>query len=107
VADAVWDEALAGHAGVGTAGAALAAAGGGSGTGAITWTYTLTTPTGTAIGDAEVWVTSDEAGATIVASGRTNASGVVTFYLDAGDYYIWSQKVGYNFTNPDEETVSE
>jgi len=50
-------------------------------------------------------VTSDAAGLTVLASGRTNASGEVKFYLDAGTVYVWRQKAGWNFTNPDTEVV--
>lgn len=77
------------------------------GTGAITWTYTLTSTVAPndPIADADVWVTTDEAGTNVIASGRTNASGVVTFFLDAGTVYVFSQKSGVDFDNPDEETV--
>lgn len=139
-ADAVWDEAIAGHAGAGSTGAALSAAGSagdpwiaplpgsytagqagyiigtyldakissaGGGAGAITWTYTLTEAVGGApIADADVWVTTDLAGTNVIASGQTNQYGVVTFYLDAGTVYVWRQKSGYNFSNPDTEAVS-
>lgn len=79
-----------------------------AGRGAITWTYTLTEADTTPIPDAEVWITTDEAGSEVVASGRTNASGVVTFYLDDGStVYVWSQKTGVNFPDmPDTEVVS-
>jgi hypothetical protein len=84
-----------------------AAAGSTAGSGAITFVYTLTSSVdASAIADADVWVTSDQAGNTVVASGRTNTSGQVTFYLDAGTYYVWRQKAGWNFTNPDTETVA-
>jgi len=87
--------------------AAIAAAVHLAGAGAITFTYTLTLAAdSSAIADADVWVTSDEAGNTLVASGETDENGQVVFYLDAGDYYVWAQKAGYNFTNPDKETVS-
>ena len=75
------------------------------GAGAITWPYTLTESDNTPISDADVWVTTDEAGNNVVASGRTDASGVVTFFLDAGIVYVWAQKTGWNFTNPDTESV--
>lgn len=85
----------------------LNSVGGVAGSGAITWTYTLTEQgSGDPIGDADVWVTTDLAGSNIIASGKTNQSGVMTFYLDAGTVYIWKQKSGWNFTNPDTETVS-
>jgi len=77
------------------------------GAGAITWTYTLTDEdTGNPIDGAEIWVSTDSAGANVIASGTTDSSGVATFYLDAGTVYVWRKKAGYNFTNPDEETVS-
>jgi len=139
-ADAVWDEALAGHAVVGSAGAALAAAGGAGdpwatplpgayvagtagyimgtnldaqistccnlGAGAVTFVYTLTSSVdGTPIDEADVWVTSDIAGANILASGRTDLAGQVTFYLDVGTQYFWRQKDGWTFDNPDTEVV--
>jgi len=77
------------------------------GAGAIAWTYTLTdADTGEPIADADVWITSDLAGSNVIASGRTNQSGKVTFFLDAGTVYVWRQKSGWNFVNPDEEVVS-
>ena len=77
------------------------------GTGAITFTYTLLSSVDSApIASATVWVTTDQAGTNVVASGTTNTSGEVVFYLDAGDYFVWREKSGFNFTNPDQETVS-
>jgi len=140
-ADAVWDEALAGHAAVGSAGAALAAAGGAGdpwatplpgayvagtagylmgtnldaqistccnlGAGAVTFVYTLISSVdGTPIDEADVWVTSDIAGANILASGRTDLAGQVTFYLDVGTHYFFRQRDGWTFINPDVEIVS-
>ena len=78
-----------------------------AGAGAITFTYTLTNVDGGApIPGADVWATSDIAGLYTVASGVTNTSGEVVFYLDAGTYYIWRQLAGWNFTNPDTEVVA-
>ena len=78
-----------------------------AGAGSVTWTYTLTdADTGALIDGASVWVTTDIAGANVIASGTTNDSGVVTFYLDAGTYYFWRSRSGYNFTNPDTEVVA-
>ncbi|NVM21303.1 MAG: hypothetical protein HWN68_05940 [Desulfobacterales bacterium] len=77
------------------------------GAGGIAWTYTLTeAATGNPIPDADVWVTSDQAGNSILASGKTDGYGKVTFYLDAGTVYVWRQKSGWDFTNPDTEVVS-
>lgn len=79
-----------------------------AGAGGITWTYTLTdADSGNPISNADVWVTTDEAGNNVIASGVTDAAGSLTFYLDAGTYYLWRKKSGWNFTNPDTEEVSE
>jgi hypothetical protein len=125
IADAVWDEALADHDAedsVGnllndlteesggsyrfTSGALGQAPTGGAGSGAISFTYTLTSAVdGSPIVDADVWVTSDQAGNNLLASGRTNSNGQVTFQLDPGTVYVWRQKPGWNFINPDVEIV--
>jgi len=77
------------------------------GVGAITWIYTLTEEsTGNPIPDADVWVTSDEAGNNVLASGKTDGYGKVTFHLDTGTVYVWRQKSGWDFDNPDTEVVS-
>lgn len=77
------------------------------GAGAIAWTYTLTEEgTGLPIADADVWATTDPGGANVKASGRTNQDGKITFFLDAGQVYIWRAKTGWNFQNPDVEVVS-
>lgn len=66
--------------------AAIAA---GAGGGVNILTYTLTSDVDASpIPDARVWVTSDAGSKTTIASGRTNASGQVTFYLDPGAVYI-------------------
>jgi hypothetical protein len=76
------------------------------GAGSETLTYTLTEADETPISDADVWVTTDEAGTIVVASGRTDDFGVVTFQLDPGTYYIWCRKAGWDFENPDTEEVT-
>lgn len=76
------------------------------GAGAVEWRYTLTeSGSGAPIADADVWATTDSAGANVVAGGRTNQSGQLTFYLDSGPVYVWRQKSGYNFANPDVEVI--
>jgi len=79
-----------------------------AGSGALTWPYTVTDEdTGDPIADVDVWVTTDEAGENVIASGKTDQNGRVVFYLDAGTVYVWTQKSGYNpTTNPDTEVVS-
>jgi len=78
------------------------------GAGALAWTYTLTDEgTGDPIDGAEVWITTDSLGSNIVASGVTNTFGVVNFTLDAGSYFVWRKKAGWNFSpEPDTEIVS-
>jgi hypothetical protein len=81
---------------------------GGTGSGAIAWNYTLTrSDNGQPIADADIWVATDALGVNVIASGRTDQNGVVTFYLDAGQIFIFRQKSGFNFTNPDQEVVSQ
>lgn len=79
----------------------------GGGAGGTSKTYTVTdADTGLPIADVHVWVSTDTAGANVVASGHTDVSGQVTFMLDSGTYYLWRMKSGYNFTNPDTEVVA-
>lgn len=80
----------------------------GAGAGAVAHAYTVTEDDEvTPIADVTVWVTTDEEGTNIVASGTTDDNGLVTFYLDASTtYYFWGKKAGWNFTNPDEETTA-
>ena len=85
--------------------AAIAAVGGGAG--GTLKEYTVTdSVSGLPIADVHVWVSTDTAGANVIASGYTDVSGQVTFMLDAATYYIWRMKAGYNFTNPDTEVVA-
>jgi hypothetical protein len=112
IADAVWDEVVtSGHAVGNSAAVKLVAAAAGlatsvAGLGAIANVITVTV-SGVPLQNVDVWVTSDEAGTTVVAGTlQTDVNGQVTFYLDAGTYYVWQQKTGYNFTCPDELTVT-
>jgi len=78
------------------------------GQGAVSYTATLYQPgTTTPIVGAEIWVTSNSTGTTVVAGTlSTNSSGQATFMLDAGSYYLWVQAAGWNFTNPQAFVVS-
>lgn len=88
--------------------ASIAGIGGATGSGGTSWTYTVTdADSGLPIADAEVWISTDSAGSNVIAGTlRTDANGEATFMLDAGTYYVWTQKTGYNFSNPDMEVVS-
>jgi hypothetical protein len=111
-----WATALPGAYGSGTAGwlvgqrldAKVSSVSGSSpGAGAAEFVYTLLdAATGEPIGDADVWASTDASGSAVVASGRTDQNGRVTFYLDPGPVYLWRQKSGWNFANPDAETVA-
>lgn len=80
---------------------------------AIAFTYTLTDDdTSDPIQGAEVWFTPDSAGQIVTWAGMTDVNGVARDAagnlprLDAGTYYVWRQKPGYIFDDPDTETVS-
>jgi len=76
------------------------------GAGATSTVITITDGTNPLDG-VEVWVTSDSAGSNIIAGVlSTDTNGQVTFMLDAGTVYVWSQLAGYNFTNPQTLVVS-
>lgn len=81
---------------------------------AIPFTYTLTdSVTTNPIEGAEIWFCTDIAGNNVAKYCITDAFGIARIpnttqlpYLDAGTYYIFRQKAGYNFTDPDTEVVS-
>lgn len=83
----------------------ISATGSVGGGGAVEHTVCVTADS-VPVDGAEVWVTSDINGVNIVAGTlNTDASGEATFMLDPGTYYLWSQKAGVNFTNPQAFTV--
>jgi hypothetical protein len=72
-----------------------------AGAGAATISMTNKDTGNTAIPGADVWIATDEAGTTVVAGKLvTDTFGLTTFYLDAGTYYVFRQRSGYTFTNP-------
>jgi hypothetical protein len=76
------------------------------GTGAVAFTYTLTSQSdGSAIAGVRVTVSDDIAGSHVVAEAISNAAGVVIFHLDAGRYYLWREKPGWSFVDPDTQDV--
>jgi len=107
IADAVWDEAIADHLSAGSTGEALSDASGTAGSGSISYTITVCDTLSNPLDGVAVWITTDSAGVNVVAgTSFTDALGNVTFMLDAGSYYGWQQRAGYNFTNPTSFTVS-
>lgn len=112
IADAAWDELQSGHVVAGTFGkyldqeiSTIAAA---IGSGLLSCTWTQKDVSGNPMDNVQIWITTDESGSNVVAGALyTNTAGEVTFMLDAGSYYIWREKGGYNFTpNPQSWTVS-
>lgn len=111
IADNVWDELQSGHTIAGSFGkyldAAISGIGSVVGSGALSCMWTQKDDGGNPMDNCQVWITTDEAGANVVAGSLlTNSSGEATFMLDAGTYYVWREKGGYNFTNPQSWTVS-
>lgn len=72
-----------------------------SGSGGIETTIYVEDGSSNPIQGVAVWVTTDSSGTNIVAGTLvTDNFGNVTFYLDAGTYYVWKQKPLYTFSNP-------
>lgn len=106
IVDRTWDEAIAPHLTNGTAGQKLNAAGALGGAGALQRTIGVTVG-GNPLEGASVWLATDPAGANIVAGALvTNSQGIVTVLLDAGTYYVWVQKDGYQAIIGQQITVS-
>ena len=81
-----------------------------TGTGSETVTLTIKDDNGVVLPDVDVWFTTDAAGNTKVAGTlKTDSFGIVNQpgkpQLDPGTYYVWRQKSGENFTNPQTITV--
>ncbi len=55
----------------------------------------------------DVWVTTDPQGNTVIAgTSITDKDGCVVFFLDPDcTYFFFRQKAGYNFDNPDVQTI--
>ncbi len=81
----------------------------------IEFTYELTEPpegVGPPIADATIWFTTDIGGVNTVWEGLTDTFGIARDvndnlpFLDPGTYYVWRQRSGYIFDDPDSEVVS-
>jgi hypothetical protein len=82
--------------------------GGGSGTGSFTISLTVKLSNGNTVGDCDVSLTTSSTSSTtnLVATGRTDPNGNVSFQLDSGVFYVWRQKLGVNFDDPAVLTVA-
>lgn len=66
-----------------------------------------TTVSGHAKDGVSVWVTSDSDGSTTVQTGISDDHGLVTFYLDDGDFWVWRQLSGFTWTNPEKIKIPD
>lgn len=80
---------------------------------AVLFTYTLTDDTtSNPIVGAQIWICSDSAGVQVLWAGTTDALGVARDSngnlprLDPGTVYVYRQKAGYAFDDPDTEVIS-
>jgi hypothetical protein len=80
---------------------------------AIEFTYTVTNiSTGFPIDGVTVWFCTDSGGLNAIWAGVTDALGVARDgvglkpRLDGGTYYVFRQKAGFTFSDPDTEVVS-
>lgn len=81
--------------------------------GAIEWDYDIQDALGNPLEGVSVWVTATNSStAPAVWAGTTNGLGEARDengdypFLDAGTWYFWRQRAGYNFSNPDTEVVA-
>jgi hypothetical protein len=85
----------------------LTLTGGNVGTGSLSCIWTQKTEGGIPIDAVRVWISDDIEGTNIIAGTLlTNANGEVTFMLDTGTVYVWRQKTGYSFSNPQTWSVT-
>lgn len=86
---------------------ALTGGGGAAGSGSVSVPFTVNDNASNPIDGVALWVSTDSAGTNVIAGTiYTNGSGLATFMLDPGSYYVWLQRNGYNFTNPQTLTVT-
>lgn len=80
---------------------------------AIEFTYTVTNSvTSAPLEGVQIWIATDTAGNNVVWAGTTDSSGIARDSagnkprLDAGTVYIFRQRAGFVFSDPDVESVS-
>lgn len=87
--------------------AAISEVGSVVGPGALSCTWTQKDDDENPMDNVQVWITTDEAGVNVIAGTLlTDAQGQATFMLDEGTYYVWREKAGKNFTNPQTWSVN-
>jgi hypothetical protein len=111
IANQIWDELQSGHTDSGSFGryldTAITTIAAAIGSGLLSCTWTQKDGQGNPMDNVQIWISTDEGGANVVAGAiYTDTAGEATFMLDAGTYYVWREKGGYNFTNPQTWTVS-
>jgi hypothetical protein len=79
----------------------------------IEYTYTVTNSVTTAaIEGVQIWICADSAGANVIWYGVTDSSGIARDdegnlpRLDPGTIYVFRQRAGFTFSDPDTEIVS-
>jgi hypothetical protein len=79
-----------------------------TGAGAITHVHTARDDAGNPLNGVDVWITTSVNPDVGIVAGtvQTGSDGTATFHLDAGTYYLWEQRAGFNFDNPTQITVS-
>ncbi|MBE3124823.1 MAG: hypothetical protein IMZ57_04105 [Acidobacteria bacterium] len=98
IADAVWDEALAGHVGAGTAGKKLTDLTSG---GSVTGTITITDG-GDPVAGATCRISTDDAGTLVIwGPALTPSTGIITLTLDPGTYYLLAPQFGGHYVVPE------
>ena len=80
---------------------------------AIEFQYTVTNAiSGDPLSGVRVWFTTDISGSNVVWQGLTDAFGVarnefgVLPRLDPGTWYVWRNKIGFDFADPDTEVIT-
>lgn len=73
--------------------------------GDIRFVYTLNDTHGRFVPFARVWASADEGGHYPLVAGNTDERGRFICWLNAGSYYFFGIKSGWNITNPDLEVV--
>lgn len=84
-----------------------ASSGGGFGPGSVERSILVRDNSGNPLANAEVWIrATNSVSAPVIWSGTSNDTGLVKPWLDAGTYYFWLSKAGFNASNPYTVTIT-